>query len=108
MTENKRSSANSASRRQFLAQSSIGLVGVAAFAKLPWVHAAPAETDMTVKIGLIGCGGRGTGAVLDALGAATKVIYPAAGYHTEDVAEARRSNGRTFKWWRWPTCSKIA
>ena len=90
MTEHKRSSANSSSRRQFLTQSSIGLVGVAAFAKLPWVHAAPSETDMTVKIGLIGCGGRGTGAVLNAIGAATKVIYPAAGYHTEDVAEGAK------------------
>jgi predicted dehydrogenase len=42
---------------------------------------------MEIKIGLVGCGGRGTGAVLDAMGAATKVIYPATGYHTEDVAE---------------------
>ena len=42
---------------------------------------------MPIKIGLIGCGGRGTGAILDALGAATKVIYPDAGYHTESVAE---------------------
>ena len=38
-------------------------------------------------IGLIGCGGRGTGAVLDAVGAATEVIYPQEGYHTEDVDE---------------------
>lgn len=47
------------------------------------VHAAGGEGE--IKIGLIGCGGRGTGALLDALGAATKVIYPSAGYHTEDV-----------------------
>jgi predicted dehydrogenase len=67
---------------------------VAAFARLPLVHAAPPETDMEVKIGLIGCGGRGTGAVLDALGAATKVIYPSAGYHTEDVADGAKV-GRT-------------
>jgi hypothetical protein len=90
MTENKHSTVKSSSRRQFLRQTSIGLAGIAAFSRLPLVHAAPLETDMTVKIGLIGCGGRGTGAVLDALGAATKVIYPAAGYHTEDVAEGAK------------------
>ena len=68
----------------------MGLAGLAAFSALPHVHAAEPETDMTVKIGLIGCGGRGTGAVLDAMGAATKVIYPMAGYHTEDVAEGAK------------------
>jgi predicted dehydrogenase len=51
----------------------------------PAVHAASDNVD--IKIGLIGCGGRGTGAVLDMLGAATNVMYPASGYHTEDVAE---------------------
>jgi predicted dehydrogenase len=47
-------------------------------------HAAP---DDPIRIGVIGCGGRGTGAALDALGAATNVIYPKEGYHTEDVKE---------------------
>ena len=75
------------SRRQFLKRSSLAMAGAAA-AEFPFVRTArAAAADMEVKIGLIGCGGRGTGAVLDALGAATKVIYPAAGYHTEDVAE---------------------
>jgi len=75
------------SRRQFLTRSSLALAGAAVAAEIPFVHAAGAGNDSEIKIGLIGCGGRGTGAVLDALGAATKVIYPAAGYHTEDVAE---------------------
>jgi predicted dehydrogenase len=79
------------SRRQFFQQSSLALAGVAA--SVPWVHAAGAAALSEVKIGLIGCGGRGTGAVLDALGAATKVIYPQAGYHTEDVA-AKASVGK--------------
>ena len=70
-------------RREFLA-----MAGTAtATAAFPRVHTAfGAEQEQQVKIGLIGCGGRGTGAVLDALGAATKVIYPASGFHTEDVA----------------------
>ena len=74
------------SRRGFLTQTSIGLAG-ASIASLPGVHTAFGAEDTEIKIGLIGCGGRGTGAVLDAMGAATNVIYPATGYHTEDVAE---------------------
>ncbi|MFZ5832531.1 MAG: Gfo/Idh/MocA family protein [Planctomycetota bacterium] len=74
-------------RRQFIQGSSAVLAGAAALSRLPMVHAASPSELSQVKIGLIGCGGRGTGAVLDALGAATKVIYPRAGYHTEDVAE---------------------
>jgi len=76
------------SRRRFIRNTSLVIAGGAAAAAFPLarsVHAA--GKDFEVKIGLIGCGGRGTGAVLDALGAATKVIYPASGYHTEDVAE---------------------
>jgi predicted dehydrogenase len=80
------------SRRSVLRQTSLGLTGaaVAATAPLPLVHAAGPPGVSEIKIGLIGCGGRGTGAVLDALGAATKVIYPSEGYHTEDVAEGAK------------------
>lgn len=74
------------SRRRFLAQASLGVAGLTATGSLPRVHAANG-TDTEIKIGLIGCGGRGTGATLDALGAATQVIYPQSGYHTEDVAQ---------------------
>jgi predicted dehydrogenase len=74
------------SRRRFLQGSSAALAG-AAVAQFPFVNPARAGSETEIKIGLIGCGGRGTGAVLDALGAATRVIYPEAGYHTEDVAQ---------------------
>ena len=83
------------SRRRFLQRSSLALA--AAAVELPRVHAAEGGTDFEVKIGLIGCGGRGTGAVLDAMGAATKVIYPAAGYHTEDVAEGAKVERKGIK-----------
>lgn len=73
------------SRRQFLRQSSVAVASLAAV-QIPFVHTAHGATETPIKIGLIGCGGRGTGATLDALGAATKIIYPGAGYHTEDVA----------------------
>jgi predicted dehydrogenase len=78
------------SRRRFLTRSSLAVTGAVAAANFPFVHAAETGTDVNIKIGLIGCGGRGTGAVLDALGAATKVIYPQKGYHTENVAEGSR------------------
>jgi predicted dehydrogenase len=58
---------------------------VAAVTELPFVlttHAAPSDP---IRVGVIGCGGRGTGAVLNVLGASTNVIYPSAGYHTEDI-----------------------
>jgi myo-inositol 2-dehydrogenase/D-chiro-inositol 1-dehydrogenase len=85
------------SRRQFLKHSSLALAGAAATAKLPFVHAAGAGTQLDIKIGLIGCGGRGTGAVLDALGAATEVIYPATGYHTENVAQGAKIEKKDLK-----------
>jgi predicted dehydrogenase len=72
-------------RRQFLKGSSLAAAGVLAAGKFPFVIATHAAPDDPIRIGLIGCGGRGTGAVADALGAATNVIYPSAGYHTEDI-----------------------
>jgi predicted dehydrogenase len=88
-----------ASRRGFLKQSSIGLAAAATAAHPPLVHAGsgPGASVSDVKIGLIGCGGRGTGAALDALGAATKVIYPSEGYHTEDVAQGAKVEHKNIK-----------
>jgi predicted dehydrogenase len=83
------------SRRHFLKQSSLAAASAAVAAQLPFVITSHAAADDPIRIGVIGCGGRGTGAVLNVLGADTKVIYPQAGYHTEDVAEgavARRKN----------------
>lgn len=74
------------SRRQFLKRSSLAIAGAVTATRLPPVHTAFGAEAMEIRIGLIGCGGRGTGALLDALGAATRVIYPATGYHTENVA----------------------
>jgi predicted dehydrogenase len=78
------------SRRGFLKQTTLGIAGAVSASSVPLVHASGGASVTEIKIGLIGCGGRGTGAVLDALGAATKVIYPREGYHTEDVAEGAR------------------
>jgi predicted dehydrogenase len=75
----------SVTRRDFLKHSSLAAAGAAALARFPFVTAAHAAPDDPIRIGLIGCGGRGTGALADALGAATDVNYPQAGYHTENI-----------------------
>src|SRR5256885_9295031 len=73
------------SRRKFLERSSLAVASVAAVSELPFVVTAHAAPDDPIRVGVVGCGGRGTGAVLNVLGAATNVVYPNAGYHTEDV-----------------------
>jgi predicted dehydrogenase len=73
------------SRRRFLKHSSVAVASAAALSNFPWARMAHAAPDDPIRIGVIGCGGRGTGAVADALGAATNVVYPQAGYHTEDL-----------------------
>jgi len=97
MSEPKNRAPADPSRRRFLKTTSWGLAGATALGKIPFVHAAESPAEMEIKIGLIGCGGRGTGAVLDAVGAATKVIYPARGYHTEDVAEGAQAERKNIK-----------
>ena len=86
------------SRRQFLRTSSLALAGGAAAVAHPFVNPVHAAgSDFEVKIGLIGCGGRGSGAVLNALGAASKSTYPQSGYHTEDVAQGAPAGTEGFK-----------
>ncbi len=98
MDTERRGDSSDFSRRRFLRRSSLALAGAAAAAKFPLIGAVHAAGgDREIKIGLIGCGGRGTGAVLDALGAATKVIYPSAGYHTEDVAAGAKQERKGIK-----------
>jgi predicted dehydrogenase len=84
-------------RRQFLRDATLGVAGAAVAAQFPLVLTSHAAPDAPIRIGLIGCGGRGTGAVLDALGAATEVVYPTSGYHTEDVAKDARIAARNVQ-----------
>ncbi len=83
------------SRRDFLRNSTLTAVGGAMASQLafaPPVH--PAGSD-TVKVGLVGCGGRGTGAVDNALQAATNVKLVAMGDVFPDRIES--SLGRLQK-----------
>jgi myo-inositol 2-dehydrogenase/D-chiro-inositol 1-dehydrogenase len=64
-----------ASRREFLKTATAG-AAVAAQLSLPAVHAAGSDV---IKVGLIGCGGRGNGAAVDVLRAAKGVTIHALG-----------------------------
>ena len=66
-------------------------LGTAAAASFPYVTTSHASSDVPIRIGVIGCGGRGTGAALDALQAATNVVYPMDIYHTENAVEGARA-----------------
>ncbi len=79
------------SRRDFLKRTSLAVAGAATIKEFPHVIAGSAPPDDPIRVGVIGCGGRGTGAVLNVLQAATHVVYPSAGYHTEDVATGARA-----------------
>jgi predicted dehydrogenase len=88
MSQQEQKNERCLSRRRFLSRSSLAVAGATAALQFPHVSmAGPAGGRDEIKIGLIGCGGRGQGALLQAIGAATKVMYPSTGYHTEDVAE---------------------
>jgi predicted dehydrogenase len=57
----------SASRREFLKNTGrVAAVSALASVAIPQVHAAE---DNTIRVALVGCGGRGTGAAADAMGA---------------------------------------
>ncbi len=72
------------SRRDFLKASAAGAVG-ATLTTLPQVHAAGGDV---LKVGLIGCGGRGTGAAAQALQADPNVKLVALGDAFPDRLEA--------------------
>ena len=88
---------NSVSRRHFLKHSSLALAGTAALARFPAIATGQAAPDGPIRIGLIGCGGRGSGAVADALGAATDIVYSQAGYHTENIAAQAKALDNNIK-----------
>jgi len=61
------SESQNASRRSFLKKSSVAVVGGSLVGTLGPARFAHAADDDTIKVGLIGCGGRGTGAASQAL-----------------------------------------
>lgn len=62
----KKDNKTTVSRREFLAA---GAAATATMSTSPFIHATRSTPSTPVRIGLVGCGGRGTGAVADALNA---------------------------------------
>ncbi|MCG8306321.1 MAG: Gfo/Idh/MocA family oxidoreductase [Cytophagales bacterium] len=88
---------NKVSRRQFIRKSGLGVASTTVALHAPFIITARADPDSPINIGLVGCGGRGTGAALDAVNAATNSIYPESGYHTENAKEGARAAAENVK-----------
>jgi myo-inositol 2-dehydrogenase/D-chiro-inositol 1-dehydrogenase len=78
-------------RREFLKTAAVGGAVAANLGVLPAVHAAGSDT---IKVGLIGCGGRGTGAAEQSATSAPSVKLVAMGDLFKDHLESSRSQLR--------------
>ena len=79
-------------RRSFLKKSLAS--GVAAAIPFPFFNARYGlAASEPIRVGVVGCGGRGTGAALNVLQAKTEVIYPPPrkGYHTENAVPGAKA-----------------
>ena len=76
-----------ASRREFLKTSTIAAVSATAFGQFSLYNSAFAGGDDTIKVGLVGVGGRGTGAATQALSTNGNVKLVAVGDAFKDSAE---------------------
>jgi predicted dehydrogenase len=81
------------SRRDFITQSSLAVAGASLALNLGSARFAHgAGTDETIKIGVVGCGGRGTGAAQQALSTGGQVKLVAMGDAFEDSVENAYKN----------------
>ncbi|HOW66359.1 MAG TPA: Gfo/Idh/MocA family oxidoreductase [Candidatus Paceibacterota bacterium] len=80
------------SRRQFLKTSSAAVIGGAIVGNLEMGGTAFAANSDTLRVGLVGCGGRGSGAAVDALSADKNAILTAVGDALEDHAKSGLKN----------------
>ncbi len=80
------------SRRHFLKTSSAVMVGGALAGTLANPQHVHAAGDETIKVGLIGCGGRGTGAALNAIGADKNIKLTVMADLFEDQLQTSRRN----------------
>ncbi len=88
MTEPSSKNSVSASRRDFL-KASTAAAAVASLSAVPTVHAAGSDT---IKVGLIGCGGRGTGAAEQSARSASNVkIYAMADMFPDHLDNAKNN-----------------
>jgi len=87
-------SVRNSSRRQFLKTSGAAALGGALTSPLAFTQKASGaySSSDTLKLGLIGCGGRGTGAAAQALSTGEGVVLTALGDVFEDRLQSSRKN----------------
>lgn len=78
------------SRREFMKRSAAAVVAGTVASRLGFVPAVHAAGSDLIRVGLIGCGGRGTGAATDVVNAAPNVKLVAMGDAFKDKLEASR------------------
>lgn len=83
---------SSSSRRTFLKQSSAAVVGGALATSLGTSRAVHAAGSDMLKVGLIGCGGRGSGAAVNAMNAEDNVCLTALADLFPDKVEGAKKN----------------
>ncbi len=88
---------NQSSRRDFMKTSTLVAVGATLATNLHVVPGAYAQGSDTIKVGLIGCGGRGTGAAKNVLSAAPGVKLVAMADAFQDHLDESRKNITTEK-----------
>ena len=80
------------SRRNFLkASASLSAAAVAATASLNCAHLAHAAASDKIRVGLVGCGGRGRGAAVDAVNSSKNVQLVALGDLFQDQLDAAKT-----------------
>jgi predicted dehydrogenase len=95
-TDREAPKAAKTSRREFLEASS-KFLGATVAAGLPLSRSAHAAGDGTFKVGLIGCGGRGSGAAVNAMNAGRDVKLTAMADIFEDKVRGGRDRLRKLK-----------
>jgi predicted dehydrogenase len=89
MTEPNPSNVTAASRRDFLKTSTIAATAATGLGAFSNVHAAGSDT---IKVGLIGCGGRGSGAADQSMRSAPNIKLYAMGDMFQDNLDHAKSN----------------
>ena len=88
---------SASSRRDFIKSSTAAAAGASAFASLALPRGAFAGNDDTIRIALVGAGGRGTGAANQALSTAgpVKLVAIATPFRTTSTPSFQLSRRRT-------------
>ncbi len=86
---------NTVNRRSFLQRGSAGLAGATLVGAFP--HIVNAQAAKAIRIGIVGCGGRGSGALTDAMNADPNVVLVSMGDIAADRLESSFTNISTAR-----------